>query len=143
MQAARGQYRNFKTLEPLIEKASMSSSNIPAAQVLNRALVTGNTQGEMGGLAQLGQVMGKEYPNSGTVPRLFWQDLMLNPTRIINPAYLVGATGVPYTAAKVMTSGPMEKYLTNGLLSVSPSTEYLLKRLGSGGGGLLGLTLAN
>lgn len=138
MQTARGQYRNFKTLEPLIEKASMSSNNIPPAQVLNRALATGNTQGEMGGLAQLGQIMGKEYPNSGTVPRLFWQDLMTNPLHILNPSYAIGATGVPYLAAKTLTSAPAESYLTHGLLRISPERERALMALG----GLLGIGAA-
>lgn len=139
MQTARGQYRNFKTLEPLINKASMSSNNIPPAQVLNRALATGNTQGQMGGLAQLGQQMGKEYPNSGTAPRLFWQRLLTEPTALLEPGMWAGATGIPYLTAKAMTSGPGERYLSKGLLSITPERERLLKAGLGVPAGLLGL----
>jgi hypothetical protein len=139
MQTARGQYRNFKTLEPLINKASMSSNNIPPAQVLNRALATKNTQGVMGGLAQLGQQMGKEYPNSGTAPRLFWQRLLTEPTALLEPGMWAGATGIPYLTAKAMTSGPGERYLSKGLLSITPERERLLKAGFGVPAGLLGL----
>jgi hypothetical protein len=139
MTQARGQYRNFKTLEPLISKAGMTSNNIPPMQVLSRALATKNTQGEMSGLAQLGQTIGREYPNSGTAPRLFWQNLLTSPNSILSPNYLLGASSIPLLTAKTLTSGPVEKYLTKGMLGVTPEVERRLIRLG----GLLGLGTAN
>jgi hypothetical protein len=139
MTQARGQYRNFKTLEPLISKAGMTSNNIPPMQVLSRALATKNTQGEMSGLAQLGQTIGREYPNSGTAPRLFWQNLLTSPNSILSPNYLLGASSIPLLTAKTLTSGPVVKYLTHGMLGVTPEVERRLIRLG----GLLGLGTAN
>jgi hypothetical protein len=139
MTQARGQYRNFKTLEPLIAEAGMTSNNIPPMKVMNRALATKNTQGEMSGLAQLGRTIGREYPNSGTAPRLFWQNILTSPQSITSPQYLVGATGIPLLTAKTLTSAPVEKYLTHGLLGVTPEMEKRLIKLG----GLLGFGTAN
>lgn len=139
MVQARGQYRNFKTLEPLIAEAGMTSNNIPPMRVMSRALATKNTQGEMSGLAQLGRTIGREYPNSGTAPRLFWQNLLTSPNSITSPSYLIGATGIPLLAAKTLTSSPVEKYLTHGLLGITPEMEKRLIRLG----GLLGFGTAN
>jgi hypothetical protein len=136
MTAARGQYRNFKTLEPLIEKAAMTSSNIPPAQVMSRALATGNTQGPMQSLAQLGQTMGREYPNSGTAPRMLWQSIFENPLRALNPLASIGGP-TAWLTARAMNSRPGNAYLTNSLMT--PEIERLLMR----GGGLLGYGAGN
>lgn len=130
MATAREQYRNFKTLEPLIEKASMSSSNIPPAQVMSRALATKNSTPEMQNLAQLGQAIGNDYPNSGTAPRMLWQTILSNPLHLLNPLLSVGGP-MAYAAAKAIHGAPGRGYLTNKL---SPEMERLLMT----SGGLLG-----
>ncbi len=130
MDAARGQYRNFKTLEPLLQKAAMGASNIPPAQVASRALATKNFTPEMQNLAQLGQTL-KDYPNSGTTPRLFWQTILSNPAQLLNPFLMVGAPAA-YGVAKAIHNPLSRKYLTNE--AMTPELEALLIR----GGGLLG-----
>lgn len=127
----REQYRNFKTLKPLLEKAAMTSSNIPPMQVMSRALATDNTRGPMQNLAQLGQAIGGDYPNSGTAPRMFWQSILENPLRALNPMMSVGAPAA-WTTAHAIHSPPGRAWLTNKL--VSPEIESLL----TGYGGLLG-----
>lgn len=136
MKAARGEWRNYKTLAPLLDKAGMTTNNIPAAQVATRALASKNTQGAVGDLAQLGQVIGKEYMNSGTAPRLFWQSVLENPLRILNPISSVGAP-FAWTTAQTITRGPGIRYLTNNLMT--PELESRLMR----SGGLLGYAGAN
>lgn len=136
MNAARSQYRNFKTLEPLLEKAAMTSSNISPKGVASRALATGNTQGPMQSLAQLGQTVGGEYMNSGTAPRLLWQEIIQNPLRLLNPMLSIGGP-TAWTMAHGINSPLGSKYLTNQL--VTPEIERILMR----GGGLLGYGAAN
>lgn len=131
MTAARGQYRNFKTLEPLLEKAAMSSSNVPPAQVESRALATGNTQGAMQSLAQLGQTIGRDYPNSGTAPRILWQSIFENPLRALNPLLSIGGP-TSYGVARFINSPAGRAYLTNSL--ITPARERALTGLS----GLLG-----
>ncbi len=109
----------------------MSSSNIPPAQVMSRALATENTQGGMQNLAQLGQAIGNEYPNSGSAPRLLWQEIFKNPLHLLNPAVSVAAP-IAWATAQLIHSPAGRAYLTNGVMT--PEVERLLMR----GGGLLG-----
>lgn len=132
MQAARGQYRNFKTLEPLLQKAGMSNEDISPAQVMTRAIASGNTSPAMMNLATLGQAIGKDYANSGTAPRLFWQDIFRNPLQLANPFPMTA-----YAIAKAMHNPVGSAYLTNEL--VGPELLQALTR----GGGLLGYGAQN
>lgn len=83
MTKARGEYRNFKTIEPLISRADSVGSDIAPSAVARRTAVTGNTRGELGELGRVGQVIGNQYPNSGTPTQQLWQ-------RAVQGAPLVG-----------------------------------------------------
>lgn len=74
LQAARLQYKNMKTIEPLIDKAGPMGQISPAllrgrvSQSFSNSAYTG--AGDLGDLAQIGQTFMKEPPNSGTPARL-------------------------------------------------------------------------
>ncbi len=127
MAAARAQYQNFKTLDPLLNKAEMSTGNISPPNVMNRVVVKGNQQPDMRDLATLGQSMG-EYANSGTPARQMWQHPISTALSVI-PARI---------AAQIVNSPLGKKYLTQGLLDMTPELEQRLMQAGAGGG-LLGL----
>jgi hypothetical protein len=73
-QTARGQYRDLKTIEPLV--AASQDGTIPPAQLLGRvaadrtgkAAMASGRRGGLGELARIGQRM-KEPPSSGTAER--------------------------------------------------------------------------
>jgi hypothetical protein len=77
LQRANGQWRNIKTIEPLVAQASAQDGLISPNALLNRvaanqagkaSLATG-TRGDLGTLAQIGKRFIGEPPNSGTATR--------------------------------------------------------------------------
>lgn len=76
MADARGQYRNFKTLEPLIAKAESQGERVAPLNVANRAAQQGNLGGDVADLGRIGRIIGKEGPNSGTAQNQFARDLL-------------------------------------------------------------------
>lgn len=77
LQKANSQWRNIKTIEPLVAQASAQDGMISPNALLNRvaatqagkaSLATG-TRGDLGTLAQIGKRFISEPPNSGTATR--------------------------------------------------------------------------
>lgn len=141
---ARAQYRVQKTLGGL---ANVTGNVSPA----RLATAAKNLPGQGGDLAQLGQAM-KALPDSATAQRLFYQGLLSggigagaglatgDPTEAYK--YAGGAVAAPYLASKLLTSNVGSKYLTQGLLKMTPELEKRLMRVGGWTGGLLGQRLA-
>lgn len=76
MERTRAEYRNFKTLKPLIAQAEAKGDDIRPMMVAQRAATEGNLGGEVADLGRIGQVIGKEGPNSGTAQNLWAQRLV-------------------------------------------------------------------
>lgn len=144
MQTARAQYRAAKTIEPMAQE----SGNVSPARLANSAK---GMPGDLGDLAKLGSNM-KSLPDSGTAQRLFYQSLLSggiglgagkasgDPTDAYK--YAAGSFALPYVASKFLASDAGRKYLTKGLLSLSPEMEKKLMQASALGGGLLGQQFA-
>jgi hypothetical protein len=144
MKTARGQWQAAKTLEPMAQESGVLSP----ARVANGAK---GMPGQLGDLAKLGSKM-KGLPDSGTAQRLFYQQLLSggggaayglytgDPMEGMKAGLAMsgGQLAGPWLASQMLTREPTKKYLTKGLLNVTPEIEEVLKRLGIAGGGLLG-----
>lgn len=86
MQSTRGEYRNFKTLDPLIRQAEAQGTDISPLRVAGRVASEQNLSGEVADLGRIGQRIGREGPNSGTAQNQFWQ-------RVLTGAAPFGAAG--------------------------------------------------
>lgn len=76
MARTRGEYRNFKTLRPLIAQAEARGEDIRPMMLAQRVAGEDNLSGELGDLARIGRVIGREGPNSGTAQNLWAQRLV-------------------------------------------------------------------
>ena len=76
MTKTRGEYRNFKTLLPLIENAEARGEAITPLSVARRVGSEGNLGGELADMSRIGQVIGKQGPNSGTSQNEFWRQVL-------------------------------------------------------------------
>jgi hypothetical protein len=145
---ARAQYSTGKKLGGL---ASVGGDVSPA----RLATAAKNLPGAGGDLAELGFRM-KGLPDSGTAQRLFYQNLLggggLGATaglvsgdpRDAAKGALAGAVSgvaLPYAASKALTSPAFQRYLSQGLLNMTPELERELMLSGQLGGGLLGQRL--
>lgn len=125
---SRQQYTNAKTLK----RAATATGDVSAARIAQAGRESSGDLGELASL--LGKL--KPLPDSGTAQRSFWMNAFTkNPFELFAPANLLGATGLPYTAATAVTRAPTKQYLTKGLVTVDPELEKFLIRYG----GLLGL----
>lgn len=76
MKQTRGEYRNFKTLQPLIETAEGQGENISPLNVARRAASEGNLGGEVAELGRVGRILGREGKSSGTSENQFYRGAM-------------------------------------------------------------------
>jgi hypothetical protein len=135
---ARKQWASLRTLETgkVVEGGNVMPGRLDSA--LNtrykQAYKEGKLSGELADIAKLGQVY-KPLPQSGTTPRAMYSGLA-GGAAFVDPMTAATMLGAPVAAQKFLQSDAGRKYLTKGLLEVSPETEKWLMRAG---GGLLGL----
>jgi hypothetical protein len=125
MESTRGEYRNFKTLEPLIAKAEARGDDISPMNVAQRVASAKNLGGELADLGRIGRVIGKEGPNSGTAQNLWAQRLVTGslPAAGAGAGYYVG--GTPEAAM----AGGASALAGSLLLPKAASGVYLSKAL--------------
>lgn len=125
MDRTRGEYRNFKTLKPLIAQAEARGDDIRPMGVAQRVATAENLGGELADLGRIGRVIGKEGPNSGTAQNLWAQRLVTGslPAAGAGAGYYLG--GSP-EAALAGGAGALAGSL---LLPKAASGVYLSKAL--------------
>jgi len=121
---ARQQYRDLKTIEPLVAKDGQTTGNISPAALMGRVTSNGagkssmaaGRRGDLGDLAAIGQRFVKEtIPDSGTARRVAIQDAL-------GKVGLVGAgAGASYAGAGATAAG------LAGLVGTSRFTQKLLQ----------------
>ena len=106
-----------------------------------------NGGGELGDLARVGKETLQKLPDSGTAQRNFYMNALTGGglgalgvgglAGLLSPVTLLGAAAgaaTPLAVQKAMWGGTGSKWLTNGLLDVSPEVADELLRLSSGAG---------
>jgi hypothetical protein len=119
----RKQWAAYKTLTKsnVAEAGNVSPARVAAAlRGRGDTLRTGQASGELSDIARIGEaVKGAQNPNSGA---------NINQMLYGNPF-----TGIPLMAGNKLlqstyTSRPVQRYLSNGLLNLSPNAEDLMQR---------------
>lgn len=112
MAEARGQYRNFKTLQPLLRGAEARGEAVSPLSVAQRVASQDNLGGELAEVARMGRLIGREGPNSGTAQNQMWQRVLTGSTPLAGAGagYLAGgpegaAVGGPLALAATLV-GP-------------------------------------
>ncbi len=129
LQSARLQYKNMKTVEPLVQKADANYQISPAllqGRVINsfdNSAYTG--AGQLGDLAKIGQQFVKETPNSGTPERNWVLGLLAAPAKIAG-----GIAGIG--AGRLASSALNNPAVVRGLLAAEPPPMPLTGLLSSG-----------
>lgn len=136
---ARKQYAAMKTLE---KRGAVKAGNVDPAIIRNvlqsgdrSAFARGGLSGELMDIARIGNAF-RPLPDSGTATNAVAQLLMTGGAGLAGPGALATVLGGPALVSKGLFSDAGRRYLTKGLMDVSPELE---KRLMMGGAGLLGL----
>lgn len=146
---ARQQWRDLKTIEPLV--ASSTTGDVPGAQLMGR--VTANSsgkgamargaRGDLGDLAQIGkQFMRDPIPDSGTASRLMTMDALkgvgsvlggaLGAGTAINPLAGLGTVGSLLAGSRVAQNVLRNQALVGAMLGNNPgAANALLRGLGT------------
>lgn len=106
-----------------------------------------NGGGDLGELARVGKSTLQKLPDSGTAQRNFYMNALTggvlgsvglgSMAGLLSPSTAIGAAasvGIPLAVQKAMWGGPGSKWITNGLLDISPEVADELLRLNSGAG---------
>jgi hypothetical protein len=136
---ARKQYAAMKTLE---KRGAIKGGDVDPAIIRNAlqsgdkgAFARGNLSGELADIARIGNAF-RPLPDSGTATNTVAQLLMTGGAGMMGPGALATALAGPALVSKGLFSDAGRRYLTKGLMDVSPELE---RRLMMGGAGLLGL----
>ena len=142
LQKARAQYAAMKTLE---KRGAIKGGNVDPAIIRNAlqsgdrsAFARGNIPGELADIARIGNAF-RPLPDSGTAGNLVSQVLLSGGAGLAGPGALATSLLAPLAGGKALFSDAGRKYLTSGLMNVSPELERLLIGSGAVPGGLLGL----
>lgn len=140
-EAAQKQWASLRMLETgrVVDAGNIQPGRLNAA-LINRykgAYKEGKIQGELADIGKLGEVY-KPLPQSGTVPRAVYSVLAAG-AGAINPPLAAAQLALPALMQAVLQSSAGKKYLTQGLMDVTPEVE---KRLMQGGYGLFGPAMA-
>lgn len=135
--AAERQWANLRLLET--GKVREGGRVLPGR--LDQALASrykgaykeGKIKGELADIASLAGTL-RPPPQSGTVPRAFYTGAGMAGA-LMEPTTTAAAIGAPTLLQGITASPAMRKYMTEGLLQLSPEELLLLTR---SGGGLLG-----
>ena len=135
---AQKQWANLRILETgkVVEGGNIMPGRLDSALATRykAAYKEGKLTGELPDIGRLAQSY-KPPPQSGTTPRAIYSG-MAGGAMFANPLLTAAMFAAPPTAQKFLQSKAGQKYLTKGLLDVSPEMEKWLIR---SGGGLLGL----
>lgn len=130
---AQEQYGNFKTL---IKGNVIKEGNLNPALARNAMMQfnpttfkTGLGNSTMKDIAKVGESFGNKISNSGTPERTIMQNMMFG-----NPLTGLPIVGGSYVMQKALQAPITQKYLTRGLLDLTPAEQQGLMRAG----GLLG-----
>lgn len=133
---ARNQYANLMTVAPMAARSPVGDIS---GQGLLNAVNTGNRQakftggGDLGELGRIGKLfVADQIPNSGTASRTFYQDMLNNP---VGALWRGGVGGLTLPAQSALNSqNPLvQRYLTQGLLHLTPKEIEAMKALSRGG----------
>lgn len=133
-QGLRGQYRNLKSIEPLVEKGG--NEGISPVLLRQRLISAKNNRGDLSDLADLGQEQIKaRVPNSGTAQK----NLIAGATGLGGGAALFGhpapliAAGVNVMANRMLKSNLAAKYYMGRLPdSIASVVDPALESIGPG-----------
>lgn len=137
--AAQRKWANLRMLETgkVVDEGRVMPGRLDSA--LNTryksAYKEGKIKGELPDIARLANTL-RPPPNSGSVPRSVYTG-GIGGAAFVEPASALAMLGIPAGAQALMTSPMMKKYMTQGLMNLTPEMERRL--LASGGyAGLLG-----
>jgi hypothetical protein len=146
---ARGQYANLMTVAPV---AARNESGNVSGRTLLGAANTANRNARFGApseLAELGRVgrafVADQIPNSGTAQRAFYQSLLMgglgggigyagsggDPAKTAGTAAL--ALGGPRAIQALLQSQAGQRYMTQGILQMTPQQQAVLNAVTRGG----------
>ncbi len=139
--AAQKQWASLRLLESgkVVEGGNIMPNRLDSA-LINRyksAYKEGKITGELADIGTLAQAY-KPLPQSGTVPRGIYSGVA-GGAAFANPLATAAMMATPAAVQKFLQSDVGRKYLTQGLLQMTPEME---QRLMQGGTGLLGLPSA-
>lgn len=143
-EAARKQWANLRMLETgkIVEDGRVLPGRLKSAMEARykAAMKEGKITGELADIARLSGVM-RAPPQSGTVPRALYTGAGIVGA-LADPVTTASALGVPTALQAAAGTSALRNYMTNGLLSLSPEMEALI-RSGGARAGLLGVYGAN
>ncbi len=138
---ARGQYAAMKTLE---KRGAVKAGNVDPAIIRNAlqsgdrsAFARGNIPGDLADIARIGNAF-RPLPDSGTAGNAMAHAMLTGGAGLLGPGALITSLVAPNVATKALFSDAGRKYLSHGLLKVSPELERALIAAGAVPGGLLG-----
>ncbi|WPM80918.1 hypothetical protein R5W60_04245 [Brucella pseudintermedia] len=153
-QTARRHYRNMLTLEKALTGAGENAALglISPSQLRNATVQQGRRayargRGDFAELARAGEALMKAMPQSGTAPRNAARAMGTSIPAVLGAlagntaapgigtvAGMAAGAAAPYAAGRVMMTGPMQRYLSNQLLSsgMAPATAGTVNRLLTG-----------
>lgn len=138
-ESARKQWANLRMLETgkVVDGGRVMPGRLDSAMTTRYkgAYKEGKIGGELADIAKLAGTL-RPPPNSGTVPRSFWTGAALTGAAV-EPTTAAMAVGAPTLLQGITASPAMRKYMTKGLMNLSPEDELKLLSLGARGG-LLG-----
>jgi hypothetical protein len=124
---ARKQYANLMTVAPLAardEIGDVSGKSLLAAALRGNKSAAFTGGGDLGELGRIGRAfIAEQTPNSGTAQRLFFQRFLENP---LAASYGQAVGGISLPVQKLMNSRAGQKYLSEGLVSMSPRQKAAL-----------------
>lgn len=136
---ARKQYAAMKTLE---KRGAVKGGNVDPAVVRNAlqggdksAFARGALSGELADISRIGNAF-RPLPDSGTASNFWAQLLLTGGAGLGGIPTLAASVAGPAAISKGLFSDAGRRYLTKGLIDVSPELE---RKLMIGGAGLLGL----
>jgi hypothetical protein len=136
LRTARSQYRNLKTIKPIVDKSTDGT--------ISPRLLLGQAKGMGGDLEELGKIghrfVAEQVPNSGTPQRALAQSLMTgglvgggtlaaggSPEDALK--FGVGALALPKTIQAITNSGAGQRYLAKGIRpDLTPLELALMER---------------
>lgn len=134
-QTARRQYANLMTVAPLAardEVGDVSGRALLAAALRGSKSSAFSGGGELGELGRIGRAfIAEQTPNSGTAQRTFFQNFLTNP---INALWNQGVGGISYPVQSLINSAAGQRYLSQGLVQLTPQQRAMINALTRSGG---------
>ena len=142
-QQARRQYANLMTVAPLA--ARDETGDVSGRALLSAVNRSGKSTaftggGELGELGRVGRAfVAEQTPNSGTAQRTFFQRFLTDP---LSATWQQGVGGISRPVQTAMNSGAGQRYLSQGLVQLTPQQQALINALTRASGAAVPLTYA-